>query len=323
MDLETGRDALRTVVGDVPQAPETPQPRVVLCLSSTAARGEVRHRRIVTFRITPARMTMAASSLIAASALAACGTSGSDSAANLQLKPSTSTTSSSSAATSSSAAPSSATPSTTTSSTSAAKATTKAASRGEARPATTTRTVTDTATLNFSTVKKYDSTLAKGTSKVTTAGASGSAKLTIKQTLVGGKVVKSVTVDRDVIKAPVNKVITIGTKKAVSSPAPSSSGSTSGGSTSSGSSAGLNLANAAMWDRIAWCESGQRWNLVASNSTGTYHGGLMMTHDAWRIGGGLKFASDANLASRAQQITVANALYAQLGLKPWSCRGAA
>ena len=279
----------------------------------------------MTFRITPARMTMAASSLIAVSALAACGTSGSDSAANLQLKPSTSTTSSSSAAApSSSAAPSSAT----TSSKPAAKPTAKAtkpASRSEVRPATTTRTVTDTTTLGFSTVKKYDSTLAQGTSKVTTAGQSGSAKLTIKQTLVGGKVVKSTTVDRDVIKAPVNKVITIGTKKAVSAPAPSSGGSDSSGSTSGGSSsgAGLNLARAAMWDRIAWCESGQRWNLVASNSTGTYYGGLMMTRDAWRIGGGLKFASVASGASRAEQITVANNLYAQLGLKPWSCRGAA
>ena len=167
-------------------------------------------------------------------------------------------------------------------------------------------------------MKKYDATLAKGTTKVTTAGQAGSAKLTIKQTLVGGKVVKSVTVDRDVLKAPVNKVITIGTKKAVSTPAPVES--SSGGSSSG---AGLNLARAAMWDRIAWCESGQRWNLVASNSTGTYYGGLMMTRDAWRIGGGLKFASVASQASRAEQITVANSLYAQLGLKPWSCRGAA
>ncbi|MFC6715024.1 peptidoglycan-binding protein [Branchiibius cervicis] len=85
----------------------------------------------------------------------------------------------------------------------------------------------------------------------------------------------------------------------------------------------LNLARAAMWDRIAWCESGQRWSLVASNSTGTYYGGLMMTHDAWRIGGGLAFSYNANQSSREEQITVANNLYAQLGLKPWSCRGAA
>ncbi|PWJ26575.1 transglycosylase-like protein with SLT domain [Branchiibius hedensis] len=102
-------------------------------------------------------------------------------------------------------------------------------------------------------------------------------------------------------------------------PVASSSG---GGSTSRGGER-LNLARAAMWDRIAWCESGRRWGLVASNSTGTYYGGLMMTHDAWRIGGGLAFSYNANQSSREEQITVANNLYAQLGLKPWSCAWAA
>lgn len=107
----------------------------------------------------------------------------------------------------------------------------------------------------------------------------------------------------------------------------SSGGTSRGGSRPPASApapaSGLNLARAAMWDRIAWCESGQRWGLVASNSTGTYYGGLMMTHDAWRIGGGLKFSYNANQSSREEQITVANSLYAQLGLKPWSCRYAA
>ena len=103
--------------------------------------------------------------------------------------------------------------------------------------------------------------------------------------------------------------------------APVSSSAPSGGSSRGGER--LNLARAAMWDRIAWCESGRRWGLVASNGTGTYYGGLMMTHDAWRIGGGLAFSYNANQSSREEQITVANSLYAQLGLKPWSCRHAA
>ena len=113
-----------------------------------------------------------------------------------------------------------------------------------------------------------------------------------------------------------NKTLKLTGGAPVSSPAPGSGGSSRGGER-------LNLARAAMWDRIAWCESGQRWGLVASNSTGTYYGGLMMTHDAWRIGGGLAFSYNANQSSREEQITVANSLYAQLGLKPWSCRWAA
>ncbi|KYH45676.1 peptidoglycan-binding protein [Branchiibius sp. NY16-3462-2] len=107
----------------------------------------------------------------------------------------------------------------------------------------------------------------------------------------------------------------------VTTPPPSTPPPTGG--TGGGSTPPLNLARAAMWDRIAWCESGQRWSLVATNSTGTYYGGLMMTHDAWRIGGGLAFSYNANQSSREEQITVANSLYAQLGLKPWSCRHAA
>ncbi|MFC6715287.1 transglycosylase family protein [Branchiibius cervicis] len=103
--------------------------------------------------------------------------------------------------------------------------------------------------------------------------------------------------------------------------APVSSSKPTGGTSRGGER--LNLARAAMWDRIAWCESGRRWGLVASNRTGTYYGGLMMTHDAWRIGGGLAFSYNANQSSREEQITVANNLYAQLGLKPWSCAWAA
>lgn len=162
-------------------------------------------------------------------------------------------------------------------------------------------------------------------------GASGSAVTTLQGILgistdgsFGPKTLAAVKAFQSTKGLPVTGVVDSATWKAM--------GCTGGVSTtppvtstpppSSGTPA-INLAREAMWDRIAWCESGQRWSLVATNSTGTYHGGLMMTHDAWRIGGGLAFAYDANLATREQQITVANNLYAQLGLKPWSCRWAA
>jgi hypothetical protein len=75
-----------------------------------------------------------------------------------------------------------------------------------------------------------------------------------------------------------------------------------------------------MWDRIAWCESGQRWHL--NLGTG-YYGGLQFNMDAWRIAAGFDFAPRPDLASREEQITAANRLYAKLGLKPWTCRTAA
>lgn len=82
----------------------------------------------------------------------------------------------------------------------------------------------------------------------------------------------------------------------------------------------LNLAMADMWDRIAWCESGQRWHL---NLGSGYYGGLQFNMDAWRIAAGYDFAPRPDLASREEQITAANRLYAMLGLKPWTCRTAA
>ena len=86
------------------------------------------------------------------------------------------------------------------------------------------------------------------------------------------------------------------------------------------SGAGINLANAAMWDRIAQCESGGRWNINTGNG---YYGGLQFSYSTWLSVGGADFASRADLASRAEQITVANRLYAQRGLQPWGCRSAA
>ncbi|MEO8828277.1 transglycosylase family protein [Lapillicoccus sp.] len=82
----------------------------------------------------------------------------------------------------------------------------------------------------------------------------------------------------------------------------------------------LNLARADMWDRIAACESGQNWHINTGNG---YYGGLQFNMQAWLGFGGADFAARADLASREQQITVANRLYAQLGLRPWSCRTAA
>jgi peptidoglycan hydrolase-like protein with peptidoglycan-binding domain len=82
----------------------------------------------------------------------------------------------------------------------------------------------------------------------------------------------------------------------------------------------LNLARAAMWDRIARCESGGRWSINTGNG---YYGGLQFDYNTWLSVNGDDFASRADKATRAEQITVANRLYAKRGLQPWSCRSAA
>ena len=54
-----------------------------------------------------------------------------------------------------------------------------------------------------------------------------------------------------------------------------------------------------------------------------YYGGLQFDIRTWLGAGGGDFAQRADLASRAEQITVANRVYADRGLQPWGCAHAA
>ncbi|MFB7663628.1 transglycosylase family protein [Kitasatospora sp. NPDC056138] len=73
------------------------------------------------------------------------------------------------------------------------------------------------------------------------------------------------------------------------------------------------------WDHIARCESGGRWNTNTGNG---YFGGLQFDQPTWRANGGLAHAPRADLASREEQIAVAEHLARQRGLSPWPECGA-
>ncbi|WP_312846888.1 transglycosylase family protein [Streptomyces sp. WAC01280] len=62
-------------------------------------------------------------------------------------------------------------------------------------------------------------------------------------------------------------------------------------------------ADSATWDRVAECESGGQWS--ANFGNGMY-GGLQFTQDSWERNGGLAYAPSPDLASRAQQIAIAD-----------------
>jgi uncharacterized protein YabE (DUF348 family) len=72
------------------------------------------------------------------------------------------------------------------------------------------------------------------------------------------------------------------------------------------------------WDELAQCESGGRWDTVDPNPNG-YDGGLGIYRGTWRAFGGTEFAPNAGLATREQQITVAERIYSKLGFDPWGC----
>ena len=86
------------------------------------------------------------------------------------------------------------------------------------------------------------------------------------------------------------------------------------------SAAPANAAPQSPWDAIAQCESGGNWSINTGNG---YYGGLQFNLATWRSVNGPDFAAYPHQASRAEQITVANRLYAQRGLQPWGCAHAA
>jgi uncharacterized protein YabE (DUF348 family) len=180
------------------------------------------------------------------------------------------------------------------------------------------KNVTSTVKVPHATSTKKDASLYTGTRKVLTEGRDGAKTVTVRRTTVDGKVTATKAVSSKVTKAPGTEVVAVGTKSKPAAPKPTSStppppaGNTSG--------AGINLSNAAMWDRIAQCESGGNWSINTGNG---YYGGLQFDYGTWRGAGGGDFASRADLASRAEQITVANRVYADRGLQPWGCAHAA
>ncbi|KRE58834.1 transglycosylase [Phycicoccus sp. Soil748] len=176
-----------------------------------------------------------------------------------------------------------------------------------------TATVKTTVPIAAPVSRKSDSSLFKGQSKVVQNGADGAKVATWRVTKVDGKVKSRKWLTSVVTQRPVTRVIAVGTKaRPVATPPPPSAGNTSG--------AGINLSNAAMWDRIAQCESTGNWSINTGNG---YYGGLQFDLQTWLGAGGGDFASRPDLASREEQITVANRVYADRGLSPWGCAHAA
>ena len=68
------------------------------------------------------------------------------------------------------------------------------------------------------------------------------------------------------------------------------------------------------WDKLAQCESGGNWAINTGNG---YHGGLQFNAQTWQAYGGGEFAPTANLATREQQIAVAERTLAQQGWGAW------
>ncbi|WP_435153532.1 transglycosylase family protein [Micromonospora aurantiaca (nom. illeg.)] len=77
-------------------------------------------------------------------------------------------------------------------------------------------------------------------------------------------------------------------------------------------SAGVN------WDAVARCESGGNWKINTGNG---YYGGLQFSRATWNGYGGQRYAARADLASRSEQIAVAEKVLRGQGIGAWPVCG--
>jgi murein DD-endopeptidase MepM/ murein hydrolase activator NlpD len=72
------------------------------------------------------------------------------------------------------------------------------------------------------------------------------------------------------------------------------------------------------WDKVAQCESTGNWKINTGNG---FYGGLQFTQSSWDAAGGTEYASRADLATKDQQIAVAEKLLDMQGPGAWPVCG--
>ncbi|MGH3440107.1 MAG: ubiquitin-like domain-containing protein [Sciscionella sp.] len=140
-----------------------------------------------------------------------------------------------------------------------------------------------------------DNSMYQGQTQVVDPGTPGQQIVTFRITQVNGKETNRVQLAVKVLSKPKPKIIKVGTKQPT-------------------------MLNEAMWDKIAQCESSGNWH---DNTGNGYYGGLQFNNPTWLSNGGGQYAPRADLATKAEQIDIANKVYAARGLQPWQCADSA
>ncbi|ALE91507.1 transglycosylase [Arthrobacter alpinus] len=163
----------------------------------------------------------------------------------------------------------------------------------------------ETSAVPFDTEHVVDPALFKDQKTTTRAGVAGTLEKTFRTVTVDGNVVSKAETGTKTLTAAVAEQVTVGGKDR---PAKETGANT-------GAEAPA-MSNEAMWDAIAQCESTGNWSINSGNG---YYGGLQFDISSWLANGGGAYAPNASLATKAQQIAVANTYYAKAGLRPWGC----
>ena len=164
----------------------------------------------------------------------------------------------------------------------------------------TVKTVTVREAVSFPVTQQQDSTMYQGDSQVITPGVDGSANVTYQITYADGQEIGRVEKARQILTAPSAEVEKVGTKARPVAPAPAVS------------------SNGRNWDAVAACESGGNWSITPGNG---FYGGLQFDSGTWLSNGGGAYAPRADLATREQQIAIANKVADARGSSPWPVCG--
>ncbi|MGY1854944.1 ubiquitin-like domain-containing protein [Modestobacter sp. SYSU DS0290] len=147
--------------------------------------------------------------------------------------------------------------------------------------------------VDFATVETPDADAFTGEKTVTQQGVPGERTVTWRVTVTDGAETGREQVSSVVTKAPVDQLVTVGTKEKPAAPA---------------------VAGGGVWDALAKCEAGGNW---AANTGNGYYGGLQFNPGTWRANGGTGMPHQA---SREEQIAVAERVQASQGWGAWpSC----
>jgi uncharacterized protein YabE (DUF348 family) len=165
----------------------------------------------------------------------------------------------------------------------------------------------------FATTQRRTSDLYVGQSRIVTQGKAGSRTVVYDVVVKNGKVAGKTVVSSAQRKAPVTKVVEVGTKKR---PAPPPSGGGGSGGGSGGGGGGGNVGGGVdglNWPALAKCESGG--NPRAVNPAG-YYGLYQFSLATWHAVGG---SGNPINASPSEQLYRAKLLYKKGGAGQWGC----
>ncbi|WP_420099611.1 transglycosylase family protein [Corynebacterium sp.] len=140
---------------------------------------------------------------------------------------------------------------------------------------------------------KEDPEKPEGEEEVVEEGSAGREKVTVKVTKTNGEETDREVVDRTELEPATERVVIRGTKK--------------------GSSAAA-VAGGSVWDELVQCEATGDWSANTGNG---FSGGLQFTPSTWAAYGGTEYAPEAHMASREEQIAVAEKVQAAQGWGAW------